>query len=482
MTELDDNDLLAEYARTGSEAAFATLVSRYVNLVHSAAIRFTNNPNHAEEITQAVFIILARKASSLRRDSVLSAWLYQTARLTAANFMRRDIGRQIREQEVYLDSTATEPEAIWEQIAPLLDQAMGRLGETDRKAIMLRYFENKTTQQVAAKLKLNEEAAKKRVNRALEKLRKIFAQHGIVLRASVIAALVSANSVQAAPTALATSISAVGITKGAAASGSTLTLIKGVLKTMAWTKVKTAIVVSVSVLLAAGTATVGVKTIAANRHEAWQKKYDLAVLDTVPPQVSILPSLPATLQSNLQAAGMRNNKALALGQSVRNIIARAYGIPPARIIPDVPIPDGKYDFIANLTQGVEANQEGLRQEIKRKFGLIGRREQVETNVLVLTVQSGDAAGLRRSAGRPAGLQTDDSYSAHHQTIWTLVNYLEQSLHVVVLDQTGLTDNFDIDFQWDKTPEGLKRVLLDELGLKLSPGKQAVEFVKVEKAK
>ena len=121
MTELDDHELLAEYARTGSEAAFAGLVARYVNLVHSAAWRFTGNPHHAEEITQAVFIILARKAGGLRRGTVLSGWLYQTARLTAANFVKGEIRRQRREQEAYMRSTLTEPNSpAWEQIAPLL--------------------------------------------------------------------------------------------------------------------------------------------------------------------------------------------------------------------------------------------------------------------------------------------------------------------------------------------------------------------------
>ena len=110
MTELDDHELLAEYARTESEAAFAALVARYVNLVYSAALRFTGNPHHAEEITQAVFIILARKAGGLRRGTVLSGWLYQTARLTAANFVKGEIRRQRREQEAYMQSTLTEPE------------------------------------------------------------------------------------------------------------------------------------------------------------------------------------------------------------------------------------------------------------------------------------------------------------------------------------------------------------------------------------
>src|ERR1017187_6875008 len=145
MIEVDDYELLAQYAGTESEAAFATLVARYVNLVHSAALRFTGNGHYAQEITQAVFVILARKAGRLRRGTVLSGWLYQAARLTAANFVKGEIRRQRREQEVYMQSTLTEPDsAAWEQIAPLLDEAMGRLGETDRHAIVLRVFENKT--------------------------------------------------------------------------------------------------------------------------------------------------------------------------------------------------------------------------------------------------------------------------------------------------------------------------------------------------
>ena len=206
MTEWDDHELLAEYARTESEAAFATLVERYVNLVHSAAWRFTGNPHHAEEITQAVFIILARKAGGLRRGTVLSGWLYQTARLTAANFVKGEIRRQRREQEAYMQSTLTGPEpAAWTQIAPLLDEAMGQLGETDRNAVVLRFFENKTAQEVGVALKLTEAAVHKRVNRALEKLRKLFMKRGVMLSAAVIAGTVLANSVQAAPMGLAAS-------------------------------------------------------------------------------------------------------------------------------------------------------------------------------------------------------------------------------------------------------------------------------------
>ena len=116
MPELDDHELLAEFARTESEAAFAALVARYVNLVYSTALRFAGNPHHAQEITQAVFIILARKAGKLSPRAVLSGWLYQTARLTAANFMKGEIRRQHREQEAYMQSILTEPDAAaWQQ-------------------------------------------------------------------------------------------------------------------------------------------------------------------------------------------------------------------------------------------------------------------------------------------------------------------------------------------------------------------------------
>ena len=133
MPEANDIALLAEYARTGSEPAFAALVERHIHLVHSVALRHVSNPSHAEEITQAVFILLARKARSLGRKTILAGWLYQTARLTAAIFLRAELRRQRREQEAYMESLLNEPTPeIWRQIAPYLDEAMGRLGETDR--------------------------------------------------------------------------------------------------------------------------------------------------------------------------------------------------------------------------------------------------------------------------------------------------------------------------------------------------------------
>jgi RNA polymerase sigma factor (sigma-70 family) len=255
----DDMELVQEYARHSSEEAFATLVSRHVNLVYSVALRQLRDAHLAEEVTQAAFIILARKAGSLGPKTIVSAWLCRTAQYAAARALRTQRRRQCREQEVYMQSSLNQPEpdsSPWPDIAPLLDIAMAQLGKKDHSAIVLRYFEGKDLKQVGAALGVTENTAKTRVSRAVEKLRKFFVRRGITLSAAVIAGAISANSVQAAPVALAKSVTAIAIAKGAAASGSTLTLFKGALKIMAWTKAKTAIVVGVATILTVGTTTI----------------------------------------------------------------------------------------------------------------------------------------------------------------------------------------------------------------------------------
>ena len=252
MSELDDHQLLAEFTQAASEPAFATLVERYVNLVYSTAFRRTSNAHHAEEITQAVFIILARKAKTLSPRVVLSGWLYQTARLTAANFTKSETRRHHREQEAYMQSTVDESgNAAWREMAPLLEEAMGRLGQTDRNAILLRFFENKNSAEIGEALRMNEEAARRRVNRALEKLRRFLFKRGVTSGVSAMSEALSLHSVQVAPVGLAKMTSAIALAKGAAAGGSTLALVKGALKIMAWTKAKTVAITSGVVLLAA---------------------------------------------------------------------------------------------------------------------------------------------------------------------------------------------------------------------------------------
>ena len=249
MHELDDKELLRRYVEEDSEAAFAALVSRHVDKVYSVALRHTRNVHAAEEITQAVFVILAKKSGRLGAKVILAGWLYETARLTAVTCIRSEIRRARREQEAHMQSALNENEdETWPHIAPVLDDALAGLSAADRHAIVLRYFDGKSLGEVGAALGTGEDAAKKRVTRAVEKLRGFFTKRGVTLTATVLTAALSANSVQAAPPGLAATVTAAAA-KGGAVSGSTLTLIKGALKIMAWTKAKMAIVSGVAAVL-----------------------------------------------------------------------------------------------------------------------------------------------------------------------------------------------------------------------------------------
>jgi RNA polymerase sigma factor (sigma-70 family) len=246
MQELDDIALLREYVERDSQEAFATLVARHVNKVYSVALRHTRNPHQAEEVTQAVFVILARKSRQLGKRVILSGWLCQTARLSAVTFVRSEIRRTRREQEAHMQNLLNETESdVWTQIAPLLDAAMAGLSQADHYAVVLRFFDGKSMKEIGAALGASEDAAKMRVNRAVEKLRLFFTRRGIVCPAAALTAAISENSVQAAPAVLAKTVTAVAIANGATASTSTLTLIKGALKMMAWTKAKSQLRASV---------------------------------------------------------------------------------------------------------------------------------------------------------------------------------------------------------------------------------------------
>ena len=266
MHDATDMELLRQYADRNSGTAFAALVSRHVNLVYSAALRKTGNSHAAEEITQVVFIILAQKAGRISDKTILPGWLYQTARLTAANFLKREIRRARREQEAYMQTElhTTAPDEAWGHLAPLLEDAMGQLGEKDRAAVVLRFFGGKSFAEVAMASGVSENAAKKRVNHGLEKLHRYFSKLGVRSTTAIIAGSISANSVQAAPVALAKSVTAAAMTKGATVGGSTLALVKGTMIKMTCLKLKFAAGVGVAVLLAGSAATVAISHSSGN--------------------------------------------------------------------------------------------------------------------------------------------------------------------------------------------------------------------------
>src|SRR3989449_1373489 len=174
----------------------------------------------AEDVTQGVFVALAKNFAQLADRPVLSGWLHRTAQNIAAQTVRTDVRRRAREQEaaVMNDLLSAEPDVVWENIAPHLDAALGELSEPDRDALLLRYFERKSAHEIAEILGTSEDAAQKRVSRAVERLREFFAKRGVTVGASGLVVVISANAVQAAPVGL-----AVAISTAAAITGTTIT-------------------------------------------------------------------------------------------------------------------------------------------------------------------------------------------------------------------------------------------------------------------
>ncbi|HEX7859122.1 MAG TPA: sigma-70 family RNA polymerase sigma factor [Verrucomicrobiae bacterium] len=261
---IEDGELLEAYVREANEAAFESLVNRYLNLVYSAACRQTGDREQARDVTQAVFAILARKAGSLSSKTILSGWLYRTAHFVALEALRAAKRRKLREASMIQQTECEEkPQEVWEKVWPKLDAAMEQMNDTDRNAILLRFFQGKSYGEVAVALGVNETAAKKRVNRAVDRLRQFLSRRGITSSSSILGAALAANAVQPAPAAVA-SIAPLLAMKGATAfsavSGSSTVqiLTEGALEMIAWSKGKMA-VCAAALCLVGGTVTVGVK-------------------------------------------------------------------------------------------------------------------------------------------------------------------------------------------------------------------------------
>jgi RNA polymerase sigma factor (sigma-70 family) len=248
---MDDLALLKDYAESGSEDAFRELVSRHVATVYSAARRQAGD-SLAADVTQAVFVLLARKAGRLGPKTVLVAWLLTTTRLVSRATMRSEIRRQRWEKEAATmpsNYQEIEVQSAWEKVQPMLDDALARLPEKDRGLIALRFFQNKSHAEIAAALGLNEEASKKRLSRAIEKLRGFFSKRGVILGTAILLSALSQNAVQAAPRELVSHITAAAT--GGAASPSVVALVKATLKLMTWIKIKIIGLSAAAVLVAA---------------------------------------------------------------------------------------------------------------------------------------------------------------------------------------------------------------------------------------
>lgn len=225
--------------------AFAEIVRRHVDLVYSAALRMVRDPQTAQDLTQAVFLALAEQAPRLVDHPVLSGWLHCTARNLASKSIRSDLRRCAHEQEAVAmnELIATDSDAVWKEIAPHLDDALGELSQPDRDALLLRYFERKSAREMAQSLGITDDAAQKRVSRAVERLREYFSKRGVTVGASGLAVVISANAVQAAPIGFALTISS-ALAGTTLASATTATAIKTIAMTTLQKSLITALVVA----------------------------------------------------------------------------------------------------------------------------------------------------------------------------------------------------------------------------------------------
>ncbi|HEX5223178.1 MAG TPA: sigma-70 family RNA polymerase sigma factor [Verrucomicrobiae bacterium] len=251
MNEQTDQELLRNYIERKSDSAFAALVERYIDLVHSAALRMSGDPHSAKDITQCVFVALFQSARQLTDRSTLAGWLHNTARNLAAKEIRSQIRRRTREQEVAAmkELLTTDTAANWEEIAPHLDAAVGEVNEPERDAVLLRYFKNYDLRTVGTALGISDDAAQKRVSRAVDRLREFLTKRGVTAGTGGLIAAISANAVQAAPTGLAVSMSAAAVASTSLFTTSTVTTTKIIAMT---TLQKSVVAVTIATLAGLG--------------------------------------------------------------------------------------------------------------------------------------------------------------------------------------------------------------------------------------
>lgn len=222
----DDAELLRRYSEEDSEEAFAEFVRRNINLVYGAALRRTGGgPHRADDVTQQVFIAAARKARSLARHPGLTGWLYTATRNAAVNLMRDEHRRRIRESEAHatnelLAVPATVAEADWERLRPVLDAAMDELNENDREALLARFFEGRALAEVGQRLRVTENTARMRVERALEKLQARLAKRGVTSASAAVGLLLANEAGATAPVGLAASVTGAALSSAGSSSAS----------------------------------------------------------------------------------------------------------------------------------------------------------------------------------------------------------------------------------------------------------------------
>lgn len=239
---MNDAELLKRYVQEGSEPAFTELVERHLNLVFAAALRQVGGDRHlAQDVAQTVFTDLARQASTLSARENVAGWLYTSARFAASKVVRTEQRRHAREQKAFSMADPNDDAPAWEQIQPVLDEAIHDLNAGDRNALVLRFFQGKPLDQVGSDLGVTGDAARMRIDRALEKLKKLLGRRGVTTTVAGLAIVMTQQASTAAPAGLSAAIAGAALASTATTSAATFSILEIILMS----KAKAALVVAV---------------------------------------------------------------------------------------------------------------------------------------------------------------------------------------------------------------------------------------------
>jgi RNA polymerase sigma factor (sigma-70 family) len=412
----DSQQLLADYLKNGSETAFRELVARYINLVHSTANRLAHGDAHlAQDITQNVFITLARKARTLPPDVMLGGWLHRATCLLAASTMRGERRRALREREaVAMNLPQDHTAANLAQVAPVLDEAINELEPEDRTAILLRFFEQQEFRAVGEALGSSEDAARMRVSRALDKLNVLLRKRGLSFSAVALGVTLTAGAVTAAPADLATVVAGTALASGAG-GGVAASIFKFVTTTKLRAGVASAAIVAALV----------VPAVIARQSFVKLRQENLSLQQQ------------AGLLAPLQAENIR----------LSNLVAQA-------------------NARRALTEDEVRQLAKLRDEVGRLRELTNKMASAPPEVSPILPR----AVSRRGQGVPVnGIR-----SFHEVTMAEFSRFVSGVMKVPVVDQTGLTGIYDIEMTAprqnvaDGRIERVTGILLNDLGLQLVP--------------
>ncbi len=504
---MEEDRLLQDFATSRSEEAFRALVDRHIDFVYSVALRQLHDPHRAQEVAQMVFIDLAGKASRLPPGTILAGWLFRATRFAAAKLVRSDLRRQHRERQAAMDHAepaASPVDPRWQDLEPVLNEALDELSDADRDAVLLRFFEKKALHEIAAHLGLNEATARKRVGRAVDKLRRVFVRRGVAISVPVLTAALLAQSSPAAPAGLAATVTGLAL-QGQALAGmtaSTTVVGKGILKLMALSKLKIAAATTGALLVLGGTVHVIQYLHQPGRiHRLFAVDQDDDAILRIIRQMNSRGLAEAPPRLFLRASGepdgsegaiARNGRFMGHNVTAIELIATAYNTTPGRLrlANSVRLPAERFDYLVSLDSDQRTS---LQNAIREKLGLSARLQPRTEDVYVLTARAGEFENLRPSEGPANNLRIrnrDGELSFENATVDAFARSLEHMLERPIVDESGLQGRFDIHLllpdpgdSANARPsfDAVRKAASEQLGLELKRDQRELEMLVVDHA-